>query len=115
MKNSGFGMNKYEAMKNSLYNLIETLLQIDKFINPIKESLKVFLKKTEKPNITRTKEIKQDISDGKYIITNEDNFMIESNNKTGEKDLIIIEFEKLVIDILTYNKVIIFHLKKETS
>jgi hypothetical protein len=44
IKNSGFGRNEYEALKTALLNLIEDLLQNEKFIIPIKESLKIFLK-----------------------------------------------------------------------
>jgi hypothetical protein len=44
LKASGYGRNIYEALKTALFNIIEQLLQVEKFVNPIKDSLKIFLK-----------------------------------------------------------------------
>ena len=43
-KNSGYGRTKYEALSNALINLVESILGSEKYIDPIKESLKIFLK-----------------------------------------------------------------------
>lgn len=61
IKNSGFGRNQYEALKTALFNLIEDLLQNEKFIDPIKESLKIFLKNIKEPKN------KENMSASKYI------------------------------------------------
>ena len=173
LKNSGFGRSEYEALKTGLYNIIEHLLQDEKYVDPIKETLKIFLKhgmssgkeqKTNKENvfeknitnewlntynpnpnnriplssinnsdlkkngrnklICRDKEndilddIKMDegnalISDGNNLyVVSESNFQINSsfdfkkyNENSKEKDLIILELEKLIIDMMIYNKV----------
>jgi len=40
----GFGRNEFEALRTALLNFIEFLLQEEKYIDEIKESLKIFLK-----------------------------------------------------------------------
>jgi hypothetical protein len=145
MKNSGFGRNEYEALKTAIFNLIEHLLEDEKFINPIKESLKIFLRNIKDPNynrenknvnksskysnskyakITETDDIipsnsdlesnsNQDIIGYSIIKTEAFNLLSKKENydlhnikeSIKEKDLIIIELEKLVIDIMNYNKV----------
>ena len=148
IKNSGYGRNEYEALKTALLNLIEDLLQNEKFINPIKESLKIFLKnikdpKSNKENViaaVNTKYIKNiaelemsfntnnesqkkivdDVINEKsksgFKVVNELNFNIISNQENQfntskfrelikEKYLIILELEKLILDLMNYNKV----------
>lgn len=47
----GFGRNEFEALLTALLNFIELLLQEEKFINAIKESLKIFLKLVSTQNL----------------------------------------------------------------
>jgi len=47
MKNTvtqGYGRNQFEALRTALVNFIDFLMQEEKFVNEIKESLKIFLK-----------------------------------------------------------------------
>lgn len=162
-KNSGFGRNQYEALKTALLNLIEDLLQDEKFVEPIKESLKIFLKNMKEPgnrlnnkenNVALTyglesnnnikkdnddmdnREVKKNLTEifnknknesktedlNGLSIVNESSFNIVSckvnlsnlpssinldkiKEAVREKDLIILELEKLILDIMSYNKV----------
>lgn len=120
--------------------MIEHLLEDEKFVNPIKDSLKIFLKnmkdpkyKREKGKIDNTfeknldsnrKEIMEENEKFKhqsqhvsgYIIVKEDSFHVLSKIENSEevfklkenikeKELIIFELEKLILDIMSYNKV----------
>jgi len=130
-----------------LFNLIEDLLQNEKFINPIKESLKIFLRSIKEPKnkenisgfvnhkqsnnnykllITNFKENENVLykSESDIIISNEISFNIFSEKdlhlsdllkikeSLKEKDLIIYELEKLILDIMNYNKVGLIFMKK---
>lgn len=159
IKNEGFGRTEYDALKTALMNLFEQLCENEKFVYPIKESLKIFIRKIndkkESEKIDNIFKFKKDFkskstSPQKEIIVQNifeknqenkiDNFTI---NKKGlkiskgesfniipkntnystleklredlkEKDLIILELEKLVIDMMNQNKVKIL-IKLENS
>lgn len=142
MKNSGFGRCEYEALKNALFNLIEHLLDDEHYLNTIKECMKVFMinikntiKKRDKSiylsDLQRRKTPEEYCSatDKPAIavltINNETSFEITSKNNNielvrinesmKEKDLIIIEMEKLIIDLISYNKKIIDILEVESN
>lgn len=55
----GFGRTKYEALSNSFLNTIESLLEKEMFVDPIKDSLKIvmnnFTNKDQYPNVSMSK------------------------------------------------------------
>jgi hypothetical protein len=89
-------------------------------LTPIKESLKVFMKPQSKIEILDEKNINNRIIDqnninliGNFIIVKSESFVISGKNNfkseweeiMKEKNLIILELEKLILDIMSYNKV----------
>ncbi len=119
IKSCGFGRSEYEAIKTAIFNLVEQLLLDEKFLNPIKESLKVFVKPTTKIEIPEEKIINNNeiftnsVSLGNFHIVKSESFVITGKNNfletwieiVKEKNLIILELEKLILDIMNYNKV----------
>lgn len=121
IKNFGYGRNEKEAIKTSLFNLVDQLLEEEKFFKPIKESLKIF----NQPQQIKKLDISENTghlnsSFSNFQIINENTIFIPSEKEYSnnfkeileEKNLIIIELEKLVVDIMSYNKVIFFLIRK---
>jgi hypothetical protein len=120
-KHSGFGRNEYEALKTALINLFEICLQDEKLIIPIKESLKIFLR-NNKENRTDKVNFKNKPKDDPGTcnkagvclqVSKEINFDIINrgsayNEIFKENQLILLELEKLIIDMMGYNKVIVY-------
>lgn len=131
-KISGFGRTEYEAVKTSIINLIDQLLQEERYLNPIRDSIKVFIandgSKGSRPKIKKTNSNYQVIKPDLNLNTNNANSKMPVQSKMPvfvkeisfelpgvnfsykdiikEKDLILKEMEKLVIDIMSYsNKV----------
>lgn len=134
IKSQGYGRDNYEAMKTALLNVIEQMLSDEQFINPIKDSLKIFLMKkineTPKSNMKNINKILNEINEGElnnsegnfnYKVTPELRFSIFSirdqaylsklDESIKEKGLIINELEKMIIDMMNYNKVMIKYIK----
>ena len=58
-KISGYGRTKYEALSNSFINMIESLLEVEKYFEPIKDSLKTLSSNIKEPNpLINTSKIK---------------------------------------------------------
>jgi hypothetical protein len=93
-------------------------LQDDKYIIAIKDSLKIFLKTTSRrPIITDTSsmekisKIQDEAIDPNLMISNEISIEVRSSYETKqfdnlmkENNLIMLELEKLIIDMVNYNK-----------
>jgi hypothetical protein len=124
-RQTGFGRNENEALKTALINLFETCLQDEKLLIPIKDSLKIFLR-NNKENFDIInykhlphKESKEESTKNVFLneckqlqISQEINFSINyGQNKfkeiLKENHLILLELDKLILDMMEYNKVIL--------
>ena len=155
----GFGRTKFEALSNCFFNVVESLLQNEDLIDPIKESLKILSSnktsviKKEKESLTSNYKRKKNNSqpteiitndhedletkalvsmlmgDKQLVITHEEIFSYYGDTNTifdseefvsfkqeyQEKTLIIVELEKMVLDLMNQIKKIADSIEQETE